>query len=70
MDGPLSALQVSLELTRPMWLLGLAALPVLIYFFHRTLVDFARWQRMLSLWLRGGIVILLVMALEIGRAHV
>jgi Ca-activated chloride channel homolog len=63
MDGPLSALQVSLELTRPMWLLGLAALPVLIYFFYRTLVDFARWQRMLSLWLRGGIVVLLVMAL-------
>ena len=63
METSLWAPQVPLELTRPLWLLGLGSLPVLIYFFYRTLVDFARWQRVLSLWLRGGIVVLLVMAL-------
>ena len=57
------ALDFQLELTRPWWLLGLAALPVLVYFFYRTLVDFARWQRVLSLWLRGAIVALLALAL-------
>jgi len=55
--------QIQLELTRPLWLLGLAALPALVYFFYRTLVDFARWQRVLSLWLRGAIVVLLILAL-------
>jgi Ca-activated chloride channel homolog len=58
-----TALPVQLELTRPLWLLGLAVLPVLVYFFYRTLVDFARWQRMLSLWLRAAIVVLLLLAL-------
>ena len=57
------ALLVPFELTRPLWLLGLAALPVLVYYFYRTLVDFARWQRALSLWLRVAIVVLLVLAL-------
>jgi Ca-activated chloride channel homolog len=57
------AFDFQLELTRPWWLLGLAALPVLVYFFYRTLVDFARWQRVLSLWLRGAIVVLLALAL-------
>ncbi len=56
-------LDVQLELTRPWWLLGLAALPVLVYFFYRSLVDFARWQRVMSLWLRGAIVVLLLLAL-------
>ena len=33
------------ELTRPAWLLGLAVLPVVVYYFVRSLVDFARWQK-------------------------
>ena len=57
------AMQMPLELTRPWWLLAAAALPVLVYFFYRTLVDFARWQRVLSLWLRVAIVVLLVLSL-------
>lgn len=52
-----------LELTRPWWLLGLAALPVLAYYFYRSLVDFARWQRALSLAARALIALLLVLAL-------
>jgi Mg-chelatase subunit ChlD len=55
--------QVQLELTRPWWLLGLAVLPGLIYYFYRSLVDFARWQRVLSLLLRGALVFLLLLAL-------
>ena len=51
--------QIQLELTRPWWLLGLAVLPVLVYFFYRSLVDFARWQRICSLWLARLIVVLL-----------
>jgi uncharacterized membrane protein len=54
---------IGLELTRPWWLLGLLALPVLFYFFRRSLVDFARWQRIWSLSLRCLIVLLLVLAL-------
>jgi len=52
-----------LELTRPMWLLGLLALPVVAYYGWRTLVDFARWQRRLSLAVRSTVVVLLVLAL-------
>lgn len=52
-----------LELTRPWWLLGLLAAPVLIYYFYRSLVDFTRWQRALSLVVRGVIAVLLVLAL-------
>jgi Ca-activated chloride channel homolog len=63
MGPPSLPFQIQLELTRVWWLLGLAALPVLIYYFYRSLVDFARWQRMLSLWLRAAIVILLLLAL-------
>jgi Ca-activated chloride channel family protein len=55
--------QVQLELTRPWWLLGLAVVPGLVYYFYRSLVDFARWQRVLSLLLRGALVILLILAL-------
>ena len=47
-----------LELTRPMWLLGLLALPVVAYYGWRTLVDFARWQRRLSLAVRSTVVVL------------
>jgi Ca-activated chloride channel homolog len=55
--------QVQLELTRPWWLLGLAVVPGLVYYFYRSLVDFVRWQRVLSLLLRGALVVLLILAL-------
>ncbi len=62
--APLSLpFQVQLELTRPWWLLGLAVLPGLVYYFYRSLVDLARWQRVLSLLLRGALVFLLILAL-------
>ncbi len=51
------------ELTRPAWLLGLAVLPVVAYYFARSLVDFARWQKRLSLLCRTAVVALLVLAL-------
>jgi uncharacterized membrane protein len=54
---------LGLELTRPWWLLAFFALPVLFYYFRHSLVDFARWQRISSLWIRGVIVGLLVLAL-------
>ena len=52
---------IGIELSRPWWLLGLLALPVLYYFFRRSLVDFARWQRIWSLGLRCLIVVLLLL---------
>jgi Ca-activated chloride channel family protein len=52
-----------LELTRPFWLVGLVLLPVLVYYFYRSLVDFARWQKATSLAARVVIVVLLVLAL-------
>jgi Mg-chelatase subunit ChlD/uncharacterized membrane protein len=52
----------SLELTDPLFLVGLVALPALAYYGYRTLVDFARWQRLLSLFCRTLIVVLLVLA--------
>ncbi len=59
----MSDLFVQLELTRPWLLAGLAVLPLLVYYFYRSLVDFARWQRVLSLVCRSLIVVLLVAAL-------
>ncbi len=53
-----------LELTHPLWLLGLVALPVLAWYFFHSLVDFARWQQGLSVAGRAIIVILLVLALS------
>lgn len=52
-----------LELVRPIWLAGLLILPVLAWYFHRSLVDFPRWERVLSLTVRSLIVTLLVLAL-------
>src|SRR5437763_6443271 len=52
-----------LELTHPLFLLGLLALPVLAWYFYRGLTDFARWQRVLSLTSRAAVVTLLVLAL-------
>jgi uncharacterized membrane protein/uncharacterized protein YegL len=52
-----------LELARPWLLAALAILPLLAWYFHRSLVDFPRRQRMVSLALRSLIVVLLVLAL-------
>ena len=52
-----------LELTQPWYLLGLLALPVLVWYFLRGLTDFARWQRVASLVARTLVVVLLVAAL-------
>lgn len=52
-----------LELTHAVWPAGLAALPVLAYYFYRSLADFVRWQRVLSLVSRAVIVTLLVLSL-------
>lgn len=52
-----------LELTRPWWLLGLAALLVLVYYFRHSLVDFSRRQMITSLALRASIAVLLILAL-------
>ena len=55
---------LSFELTRPWLLLGLAIfIPWLIYFFFRSLVDFARWQQTISLVTRIIILVLLSLAL-------
>jgi Mg-chelatase subunit ChlD len=52
-----------LELTQPWFLLGLLALPVLLFYFLRGLTDFSRWQRVVSLGVRTAVILLLVLAL-------
>src|SRR4051812_3363001 len=59
----MGTLSYQLELTRPAWLLGFAVLPLLAYYFRRSLVDLSGRQRALSLAGRAAIVILLVLAL-------
>ena len=55
---------LQLELTRPWMLLGLAlALPLVAFYHFRTLIDFTRAQRWISLACRIIIVLLLVLAL-------
>src|SRR5262245_37729047 len=54
---------IPLELTHPLFLLGLLALPVLVWYFYRGLTDFAHWQRVLSLTSRAVVVTLLVLSL-------
>ena len=53
----------ALELLRPWWLLGLALIPALWVLYRRSLVDFARGQRVASLVVRSLVVALLVFAL-------
>src|SRR5438874_3570857 len=53
-----------LELTYPLFLLGLLVLPVLGWYYFRGLTDFARWQRLRSLAVRAAVVTLLVLALS------
>ncbi|MDB5314088.1 MAG: von Willebrand factor type domain protein, partial [Gemmataceae bacterium] len=52
-----------LELTQPWLLLGLLALPVLVWYCVRGLTDFSRWQRVTSLVARTLVLVLLVAAL-------
>ena len=56
-------LHYGLEFTHPGWLAGVAAVPWVVWYFRRSLVDFARWQRVLSTGVRVAIVLLLVLAL-------
>lgn len=51
------------DVTRPYLLLGLSVLPVLVYLFLTSLVDYGRIQRIVSLVARSVIVVLLVFAL-------
>lgn len=55
--------RLPLELTYPLFLLGLLALPGLAWYYLRGLTDFARWQRLLSLAVRAVVITLLVLAL-------
>src|SRR4051794_37057087 len=59
----MSDVSLALELTHPARLMCLAVIPVLLYYFWRSLVDFPRWQRAVSFTVRTIIVILLVLAL-------
>jgi Mg-chelatase subunit ChlD len=63
MDRLMGTSSFALELTRPWWLAALVVLPVLAYYFRHSLVDLARWQRLISLGARAGIVLLLILAL-------
>ncbi|MDR3639225.1 MAG: VWA domain-containing protein [Isosphaeraceae bacterium] len=56
-------LPFQIELTHAGWLAGLLVVPILVLYFYRGLVDFARWQRVLSLACRTAVVVLLVLAL-------
>src|SRR5262249_2748024 len=62
-DQLMDTSRLALELTHPVRLVCLAGVPVLLYYFYRSLVDFPRWQRRLSLAVRTVIVTLLVLAL-------
>ena len=57
-------LPFTVELTRPSWLLGLALVPFVAWYFRKSLVDFPRLQRIASLGARSIIVALLVLALS------
>src|SRR5712691_4318888 len=59
----MTQLQYGLELTHPGWLLAVGAVPWLVWYFRRSLVDFAKWQKAISLGVRIAIVLLLVLAL-------
>ncbi|MBC7817204.1 MAG: VWA domain-containing protein, partial [Planctomycetaceae bacterium] len=59
----MTRLQWGLEFTHPGWLAALVAVPWVVWYFRRSLVDFARWQRALSTGVRIAIVLLLVLAL-------
>jgi len=51
------------EITHPFRLAALVVLPLLIYYWRRSLLSFAPWQQVASLAIRGLLVIVLVVAL-------
>ena len=59
----MSDLRYGLEFTHPGWLTALVAVLWVLWYFRRSLVDFARWQRVVSTSVRVAIVLLLVLAL-------
>ena len=59
----MSDLHWGLEFTHPGWLAAVVAVPWVLWYFRRSLVDFARWQRAISTGVRVAIVLLLVLAL-------
>ena len=59
----MSDLHWGLEFTHPGWLAAVVAVPWVVWYFRRSLVDFARWQRIVSTSVRVVIVLLLVLAL-------
>ncbi len=59
----MSDLHYGLEFTHPSWLAAVVAVPWVVWYFRRSLVDFARWQRVVSASVRVAIVLLLVLAL-------
>jgi hypothetical protein len=54
---------IPIELTRPALLAGLMIVPIVAYYFYRSLVDFPRRQMLLSLAVRSVIIVLLVLSL-------
>ena len=59
----MTRLHWGLEFTHPGWLAAVVAVPWVVWYFRRSLVDFARWQRVVSTSVRVAIVLLLVLAL-------
>lgn len=59
----MSAAGWQFDLTDPLWLAGLAAVVVLVWYARRTLVDASRRQRLLSLACRTAVVVLVILAL-------
>ncbi len=59
----MSDLHYGLEFTHPGWLAAVVAVPWVVWYFRRSLVDFARWQRAVSTGVRVAIVLLLVLSL-------
>lgn len=53
----------NLELSRPWYLAALVILPVIYYFYRRSLVDFPRAQRRVSMIVRCFILLLIVLAM-------
>src|SRR5262249_158192 len=55
-------LAMPLELTQSLFLLGLLALPVVVWYFYRGLTDFAKWGGGGSVGGRAVVIALLVLA--------
>ncbi len=59
----LAAMPFNLDLSRPLLLIGLLAIPWLVYWWRQSLVDLTHWQRMFSLGMRSLLVLCLVFSL-------